>query len=915
MTPVRYVIEFSGKTAALGALADSAHEAAAQAASLTRALSIAEMQANGADSAAQRFRASLGRVQVGADGAGASLDGYALSADQVRRRASEAAKSGEDLASRMLAAAETLDTVRGAAGLTADQIATLAQQSAKLRGESAILAAQGQREAQTLRDVADRVEARTRAEEEAAAAVKESAKERAAAERAAAREVGGLERELAKQRDADERVRLGNIRGRANQEIRAIDALIAKLQERNDVDEEGLALLQRRREQVAADADRQEASIRARGVTPDAFGARGTRTTTIGSGVLSSYFDRLFAMGGAGGPGGTGGVSLQGIQQAAGKADTALKGLAGAVGVFSPGAERAASAAGDLVGALEFALTPAGATAAGLLGAAAAATVFVGGAVAAVRAAEDLAATLGEIPDGVDLGFSAAGVEQIKEANRALEAAKLAVSAVVVAVAEDLAPVVEDGARLLAGLGVVAAQTAGAALDNIGQIVDATIAGIASAAASLLTALVAPLRVLALAAEAAEAVAGVTGVGGGAAEALRSAVDGIQDAIRGGVSGALSGAIDGYRLLLRDLVAGTEDEVNALVSRATELRARPGGGAGGADRAAEAAAPLTDDALISELLTAYEEGEDALTRLGEIQADLARAQLTDAERVALAYANQRAEINALADAARAAGVEQAEAQRAAGLAAVDAAEAIAKQRAETERAERAAAERASRRQGIIQAGASFAGGGGTALEFAAAVAPPGAKQILQSASAVANGLAGLGEQGAAGVQRAQEARIESITKGIEELPELLIRVLPALGKAIVTELIPALLKLPFEIARELGSVLLEFFERINPFDRESREDRQERRERRRRRRGLASGAAYVAEDGWMMLHRGETVVPASGATTQAASARTVERLAGGDRGPSLDFPFRPIGESALVLAVERGRRPFGRVVG
>lgn len=914
MTPVRYVIEFSGKTAALGALADSAHEAAAQAASLTRALSIAEMQANGADSAAQRFRASLGRVQVGADGAGASLDGYALSADQVRRRASEAAKSGEDLASRMLAAAETLDTVRGAAGLTADQIATLAQQSAKLRGESAILAAQGQREAQTLRDVADRVEARTRAEEEAAAAVKESAKERAAAERAAAREVGGLERELAKQRDADERVRLGNIRGRANQEIRAIDALIAKLQERNDVDEEGLALLQRRREQVAADADRQEASIRARGVAPDAFGARGTRTTTIGSGVLSSYFDRLFAMGGAGGPGG-GGVSLQGIQQAAGKADTALKGLAGAVGVFSPGAERAASAAGDLVGALEFALTPAGATAAGLLGAAAAATVFVGGAVAAVRAAEDLAATLGEIPDGVDLGFSAAGVEQIKEANRALEAAKLAVSAVVVAVAEDLAPVVEDGARLLAGLGVVAAQTAGAALDNIGQIVDATIAGIASAAASLLTALVAPLRVLALAAEAAEAVAGMTGVGGGAAEALRSAVDGIQDAIRGGVSGALSGTIDGYRLLLRDLVAGTEDEVDALVSRATELRTRPGGGAGGADRVAEAAAPLTDDALIDELLTAYEEGEDALTRLGEIQADLARAQLTDAERVALAYANQRAEINALADAARAAGVEQAEAQRAAGLAAVDAAEAIAKQRAETERAERAAAERASRRQGIIQAGASFAGGGGTALEFAAAVAPPGAKQILQSASAVANGLAGLGEQGAAGVQRAQEARIESITKGIEELPELLIRVLPALGKAIVTELIPALLKLPFEIARELGSVLLEFFERINPFDRESREDRQERRERRRRRRGLASGAAYVAEDGWMMLHRGETVVPASGATTQAASARTVERLAGGDRGPSLDFPFRPIGESALVLAVERGRRPFGRVVG
>lgn len=926
MTPVRYVIEFAGKTAALGALADSAHEAAAAAASLTRALSTAEGAALSADAEVSRFHRQMGRIKEGADGASASLDGYSLSAEQLRRRSEAAAKGGQDLAARLKSAAETMDTLRGAAGLTDRQIDALATSSARLRAESEAVASSGRMEAQRLADLADKVEARARAESEAGEAAKRAsaeaaaaAKAAAAAEKAAQREVSAAEKALAAQRDADERVRLGNIRGRANQEIRAIDALIERLRERNALDEESLDLLTRRRAQVEADADRQEASIRARGVTPDAFGARGTRTTTIGSGVLSSYFDRLFAMGGAGGAGGAGGVSLERLQQAAGKADTALKGLAGAVGVFSPGAERAAIAAGDLVGALEFALTPAGAAAAGLLGAAGAASAFAVGAVAAVRAADGLAKSLEGLPEGVDLGFDAEGVAAIRDANIALDSAKLAVSAIVVAIAQDLAPAVEDGARVLAGLGVAAAQAAGSAGDGIGRIADAVIQGIADTAADLVTALVAPVRILALAASVAEQIAGVTGVGGDAAAGLRGAVDALQGAVREGVAGTLRGVGEGYRLILRDAIAGTEDEVNALVTRAGEMRTKATGAAGGGAGAAETPAPLVDEDLIDALLTSYAEGVSALERLRDIQASTLADGLSASERLTLEYQRRRDEINALADAAAAAGAVEAEAQRAAALAAVNAAEARERAAAEEEARAQARADRARRVSQVVGgAGQVVSGGGpGSMLAGAGQIAGGQAGQALAVGAAVAGALGALGQMGASGLQQRGEENIDNIVKGIEALPEVLVKVLPALGKAIVTELVPALLRLPFEIARELASALADFFERINPFDEDSRETRrerrQERRERRRARRGLASGASYVPEDGWTMLHRGEVVVPASGAVSQSAAARTVAALGGGER--AMELPLRPVGEAALVFAVERGRRPFGRIVG
>lgn len=928
MTPVRYVIEFSGKTAALGALADSAHEAAAAAASLTRALSTAEGAATSADAEVSRFHRQMGRVKEGADGASASLDGYSLSAEQLRRRSEAAAKGGQDLAARLRAAAETMDTLRGAAGLTDRQIEALATSSARLRAESEAVASSGRMEAARLADLADKVEARARAESEAGEAAKRAAAEAAAAakaaaaaEKAAQREVSAAEKALAAQRDADERVRLGNIRGRANQEIRTIDALIEKLRERNMLDEENLALLERRKVQVKEDADAQEDALRRRGVDPRAFGARGTRTTTIGSGVISGFFDQLFGMLGGGGPGGPGGpASIESLQQAAGKADTALKGLAGAVGVFSPGAERAAIAAGDLVGALEFALTPAGATAAGLLAAAGAASAFAVGAVAAVRAADGLAKSLEGLPEGVDLGFDAEGVAAIREANVALDSAKLAVSAIVVAIAEDLAPAVEDGARVLAGLGVAAARAAGAAGDSIGRIADAVIQGIADTAAQLVTALVAPVRILALAASVAERISGATGVGVDAAAGLRGAVEALQGAVREGVTSTLRNVGEGYRLLFREAIQGTEDEVEALFTRAGELRAKGATGrTGGAAGGAETPAPLVDEDLIEALLDSYAEGVSALERLRDIQADTLADGLSASERLTLEYQRRRDEINALADAAAAAGAIEAQAQREAALAAVNAAEARERAAAEEEARAQARADRARRVSSVVGgAGQVVSGGGpGSMLAGAGQIAGGQAGQALAVGAAVAGALGALGQLGASGLQARGEENIDAIVKGIEALPEVLVRVLPALGKAIVTELVPALLRLPFEIARELASALADFFERINPFDEDSREARrerrQERRERRRARRGLASGASYVPEDGWSMLHRGEVVVPASGAVSQSAAARTVAALGGGSR--PMELPLRPVGEAALIFAVERGRRPFGRIVG
>ena len=91
----------------------------------------------------------------------------------------------------------------------------------------------------------------------------------------------------------------------------------------------------RRRAAVEADAERQAASLASRGVSPtQAFGTRGTRQTTIGSGVLSGFFDRLFS------DIGEGGAKLDNLKDAAGRADSSLKNLAGALGVVSPALAR-----------------------------------------------------------------------------------------------------------------------------------------------------------------------------------------------------------------------------------------------------------------------------------------------------------------------------------------------------------------------------------------------------------------------------------------------------------------------------------------------------------------------------------------------------------------------------------------------
>ena len=165
------------------------------------------------------------------------------------------------------------------------------------------------------------------------------------AQQQAARDLARIERDLEKQRQADVRQSLGNIAGRAKLEQEVLDTLEQQLKTAGKLGQAEQDLLNRRRAAVAADAAAQQASLARRGVDPAAaFGARGTRSTTIGSGVLSGFFDNLFA-GGA-----NASKTLDDIRDSAGRADTSLKTLAGALGVVSPGAEAAATAAGDLVG-------------------------------------------------------------------------------------------------------------------------------------------------------------------------------------------------------------------------------------------------------------------------------------------------------------------------------------------------------------------------------------------------------------------------------------------------------------------------------------------------------------------------------------------------------------------------------------
>lgn len=151
------------------------------------------------------------------------------------------------------------------------------------------------------------------------------------------------------------------------------------------------------------------------------------------------------------------GNGIKAFGDKAGDADTALKALAGAVGLVSPQAESALSSLGDLLGGAEGAskatalLGVAGTAAAvGVVAVAASVAAFGAAAVGAVGAALDLHESwedvqgLGGLPS---FKLDSDQIDSIADGEAALTSAKLAAEAVVVAFASFVAPAVEAAAK------------------------------------------------------------------------------------------------------------------------------------------------------------------------------------------------------------------------------------------------------------------------------------------------------------------------------------------------------------------------------------------------------------------------------------------------------------------------------------
>jgi hypothetical protein len=156
-------------------------------------------------------------------------------------------------------------------------------------------------------------------------------------------------------------------------------------------------------------------------------------------------------------------------------------------------------------------------------------------------------------------------------------------------------------------------------------------------------------------------------------------------------------------------------------------------------------------------------------------------------------------------------------------------------------------------------------------------------------------LAKLGEQTPEEIEAQFMAFADAVAKGLENLPAILIRVLPRFVIALIRGIGQAILNLPALIGEAVKDVFGSIWESIKEFFR-SIFTREGRRERRRERDGEPSQAAKFlnslltgqsmmgggrmltaqsgvrftgAKRGLAMLHEGETVIPASGRTGQA----------------------------------------------
>ena len=635
-----------------------------------------------------------------------------------------------------------------------------------------------------------------------------------AAQAKAARDLARLERDLEKQRQADVRQSLGNIAGRAKLEQEVLDTLEQQLKTAGKLGQAEQDLLNRRRAAVAADAAAQQASLAKRGVDPAAaFGARGTRSTTIGSGVLSGFFDNLFA-GGA-----NASKTLDDIRDSAGRADTSLKTLAGALGVVSPGAEAAATAAGDLVGSLEVLLTPAGAT----VGAMAAVAVGLGAAGAAAVAATlhvaEVADALRELEQlGAPELIPPETVADAEAAAAAIAAIRPALSAIAGVIAGEVAPTLQEMA-VVAVAGALTIQraladtelSAGSLVESLGQ---AYVNGLLLPLRTVLTAIEAiqTLAADALAAVGGEAAAAIPRSLASAASGLGEGLDALAARLAAGAGraarGIAEGARDGYRVGLTALTAEARADAEALVGAvALQRRLTKGDGGGGS-------VSLTDElsTSVAEVESSAEDAANAVERLRAIIADRGAELRSPWDELRSTFAEARLELAGLTTAAGPAGAALAGAAERA----IDAAE--ARQTAElvatgVEAANReiAAADAERRAQLEARAAAPAAavdrfGASVGALERGNVVGALGAATGIpqvQVVGAALDALATLGELGEDELRQRGEDFARAVAAGLEVLPGLIISIAPDLAIALAEAVGDALLNLPDRIAEAI----------------------------------------------------------------------------------------------------------------
>jgi len=633
-----------------------------------------------------------------------------------------------------------------------------------------------------------------------------------AAQKQATRELARVERELERQRQADVRQSLGNIAGRAKLEQDRIDALRQQLDLAGKLGQAERDLLDRRTSAIAADTAAQQASLARRGVNPAAaFGPQGTRSTTIGSGVLSGFFDQLFA-GGA-----QAGAKLDDLRDAAGRADTSLKTLAGALGVVSPGAEAAATATGDLVGALEVLLTPAGAT----VGAMAAVAVGLGAAGAAAVAATlhvaEVADALQELQAlGAPELIPPETVADAEAAAAAIAAIRPALSAIAGVIAGEVAPTLQEMA-VVAVAGALTIQraladtelSAGALVESLGQ---AYVNGLLLPLRTVLTAIEAiqTLAADALAAVGGEAAAAIPRSLASAASGLGQGLDALAARLAAGAGraarGIAEGARDGYRVGLTALTAEARADAEALVGAvALQRRLAQGDGGGGGS------VSLTDElsTSVAEVESSAEDAANAIERLRGIIADRGEELRSPWDELRSTFAEARLELAGLTTAAGPAGaalagaagraIDAAEARRTAELvgAGVEAANreiaaADAERRAQLEARAAAPAAAVDRARGTVA--------GLEAGNIVGAVgAASGVPQIAIAGEALGL-LATIGELGEEELRSRGEDFARAVGEGIEILPGLILDIAPDLALALAQGVAEALLDFPDRIA-------------------------------------------------------------------------------------------------------------------